>query len=138
MNKTSNVCSGITIAALLFLSLGPGLQPAIAAQSPGQPVTLSFGIVPQQSASKLAGLWTPILNYLGEQTGYRIRFKTAQNIPTFEQRLATGEYDLSYMNPYHYTTFHRTPGYEVFARARDKRIKGIIVVRKDSRINNLQ
>ncbi len=127
---------------LICLALSIGPPPAMAAQPQSQtkstPVTLSFGIVPQQSASKLARLWTPILNYLGEQTGYRLRFRTAQNIPAFEQRLAAGEYDLSYMNPYHYTTFHRAPGYEAMARARDKRIKGIIVVRKDNPVKDLR
>jgi len=111
---------------------------ALPAAAMAEPVTLSFGIVPQQSASKLARLWTPILNYLGEQTGYRLRFRTAQDIPAFERRLAAGEYDLSYMNPYHYTTFHRASGYEALARAKDKRIKGIIVVRKDSPVKNLR
>jgi len=122
------------IIALLWLSLGMALPVAAIAD----PVSLSFAIVPQQSASKLARLWTPILNYLGERTGYRLRFRTAQNIPAFEQRLLDGEYDLSYMNPYHYTTFHRAPGYRAFARARDKRIKGIIVVRKDSPVKELR
>lgn len=122
------------IAAVVWLL--PGIVLPSAAQA--EPITLSFGIVPQQSASKLAKLWIPILDYLSEQTGYRLRFRTAQNIPVFEQRLAAGEYDLSYMNPYHYTTFHRTPGYEAFARARDKRIKGIVVVRKDSPVKDLR
>jgi len=126
---------------IVQLFLWPGLVlpvSTMAGETQTEPVTLSFGVVPQQSASKLARLWTPILNYLGEQTGYRLRFRTAQNIPAFEQRLAAGEYDLSYMNPYHYTTFHRVPGYVAFARARDKRIKGIIVVRKDSPVKDLR
>lgn len=150
MNKTNSSKCVVGFVTKFFnptcificLTLSVGTSPVIADQAPSKiestPVILSFGIVPQQSASKLAGLWTPILNYLGEQTGYQIRFKTAQNIPTFEQRLSVGEYDLSYMNPYHYTTFHRAPGYRAFARARDKRIRGIIVVRKDSTINNLR
>ena len=30
--------------------------------------TLTFGIVPQQSAAKLAKFWTPIFNYLSDKT----------------------------------------------------------------------
>ena len=63
-------------------------------------LTLSIGIVPQQNATKLARLWTPICNYLSQQTGHRFVFKTAKDIPTFEKRLAAGEYDIAYMNPY--------------------------------------
>lgn len=99
--------------------------------------TLTFGIVPQQSATKLARMWTPLLEYLSEQTGQRLQFKTAPDIPAFEQRLANGEYDLAYMNPYHYTTFHRSPGYQAFAKQKDKYLKGIIVVRADSAYQDL-
>ena len=100
------------------------------------PVT--FGIVPQQSASRLAELWGPIAAYLGEKTGLEVQFRTAPDIPAFEQRLASGEYDIAYMNPYHYTVFHESPGYSAIAKARDKRIKGIIVVRKESPIERLE
>lgn len=98
---------------------------------------LTFGIVPQQAASKLARLWGPILAHLSEQTGYRLVFKTAPNIPTFEQRVARGEYDIAYMNPYHFTVFNEKPGYRAIARQSNKRIKGIIVVRKDSPLAKL-
>jgi len=100
--------------------------------------TLSFGIVPQQSASKLARLWSPIFDHINQETGLSIRFATAPDIPTFEKRLAAGEYDLAYMNPYHYVVFSKTPGYQALNKARDKRIKGIIVVRKDSKISNMK
>jgi len=99
--------------------------------------TLTFGIVPQQSAAKLARMWTPLLEYLSVQTGQRVQFKTAPDIPEFEQRLANGEYDFAYMNPYHYTTFHRSPGYQAFAKQKDKYLKGIIVVRADSAYQDL-
>ncbi len=99
--------------------------------------TLTFGVVPQQSAKKLARLWTPILAHLESKTGYKLVFKTAKDIPTFERRLAAGEYDIAYMNPYHYTVFQRDPGYQAFAKEKDKQIKGIVVVRKDSPLTGL-
>ena len=100
--------------------------------------TLTFGVVPQQSASKLARMWTPLLEYLSTQTGQRMQFSTAPDIPEFERRLAKGDYDLAYMNPYHYTTFHRSPGYQAFAKQKNKHLKGIIVVRADSPHQDLQ
>ncbi|WP_217647447.1 phosphate/phosphite/phosphonate ABC transporter substrate-binding protein [Amphritea atlantica] len=99
--------------------------------------TLTFGVVPQQSAKRLAQLWTPIFNYLSEKTGETIRFSTAHDIPTFEKRLLAGEYDIAYMNPYHYTVFHQVPGYQALAKQKDKRIQGIVVVRKDSPLTEL-
>lgn len=99
--------------------------------------TLTFGIVPQQSAQKLARLWTPVTQYLSEKTGHEIRFATAKNIPTFEKRVLAGQYDIAYMNPYHFTVFNQKPGYRAIARQKDKQIKGIMVVRKDSPITDL-
>jgi len=99
---------------------------------------LSFGIVPQQSASKLARLWSPILEHISRQSGLKIRFATAPDIPTFEKRLAAGKYDFAYMNPYHYVVFHKAPGYRALNKAQNKRIKGIIVVAKDSKISKLK
>jgi phosphonate transport system substrate-binding protein len=96
------------------------------------PLTLSLGIVPQQNATKLAQLWTPVSKYLSKRTAYRFVFKTAKDIPTFEKRLAAGEYDIAYMNPYHYTVFSIDPGYRAFAREAKKRIQGILVVKKES------
>jgi phosphonate transport system substrate-binding protein len=125
----------ISGAALLCLAVLPAVK---ADTAPGTSQVISFGIVPQQSAAKLARLWTPILEDLSGTTGYRIEFKTAPNIPEFEQRLAKGEYDVAYMNPYHYTTFNQKPGYRAFARAKDKRLKGIVVVRADSDYEELE
>ena len=97
----------------------------------------TFGIVPQQSAKKLARLWTPVLQHLSKESGIDIKFATAKDIPTFEKRLAAGEYDFAYMNPYHFTVFNEQPGYTAMAHQSDKRIKGIIVVRKDSDAQDL-
>jgi len=116
------------LAGLLTLAL---MTPLTALRAE-EPLTLSIGVVPQQSATKLARLWTPICRYLSQQTGYRFVFKTAKNIPTFEKRVAAGEYDIAYMNPYHYTVFSADPGYRAFAKETNKRIQGIIVVKQDS------
>jgi len=97
----------------------------------------SFGIVPQQSATRLARTWIPVLQQLQQEAGISLRFATAPDIPTFEKRLAAGEYDFSYMNPYHYTVFHQSPGYRAIARQADKQINGILVVKKDSGIKKL-
>ena len=97
----------------------------------------SFGVVPQQSATRLAKLWTPILKKLSADTGFQIKFETATNIPTFEARLAESAYDFAYMNPYHFTVFNKNPGYQAIAKRINQPIKGIVVVKKDSGISSL-
>jgi phosphonate transport system substrate-binding protein len=98
----------------------------------------TFSVVPQQASSRLARLWVPLLRAVSEQSGVKLRFKTAPDIPTFEERLGKKKYDFSYMNPYHYVVFHKYSGYEAFLRRQNKPITGILVVRKDSGINDIQ
>ena len=93
---------------------------------------LGFGVVPQQSASKLAEDWGPLLAEISRRSGVALVFRTATSIPVFEQRLGQGDYDLAYMNPYHYVVFHNAAGYRAFAMEQDRKLKGILVVRKDS------
>ncbi len=130
------------VISLFLLITALNTSVAIAAETPEMIETppasfLTFGIVPQQSASRLASLWAPVFNYLEKPAGKPIHFRTAPDIPAFEKRLAAGEYDFAYMNPYHYTVFSQSPGYKAFAKARDERLKGIIVVRKDSPVKDL-
>ena len=117
---------------LVFCLLTAMFAPLATSGEGGQLQSVTFGLVPQQSASKLARLWGPIFAYLGRHAALEIKFRTAPDIPVFERRVAAGEYDIAYMNPYHYTVFSRSPGYRAFAKAKHKRIKGILVVRKDS------
>lgn len=114
---------------LLILIVTLAAFPARADTKNNPKVVLTFGIVPQQAAIKTARLWSPIFRYLSEQTGYVIKLKTAPNIPIFEKRVAAGEYDIAYMNPYHYVVFSQSPGYRAFAKQKDKRIVGILVSR---------
>lgn len=99
--------------------------------------TLTFAVVPQQSATQLAEAWTPVLAWLSQSAGLQLQFVTAPDVPSFEQRLAAGDYDLAYMNPYHFTVFNAQPGYRALARAKGERIKGLVVVHKDSGIKSL-
>lgn len=99
---------------------------------------LIFGIVPQQSATRLAQVWVPMMAHLSKQTGVKITFATAKDIPSFEACLAKGAYDLAYMNPYHFTVFNQTSGYKAFARQANKKLKGIIVVPKSSDYQSLE
>jgi phosphonate transport system substrate-binding protein len=123
------------LVALASILICAGLS-GKAAGAGDDPQGLTFAIVPQQSASKLAQIWAPILEYLRRESGLTLEFRTAPDIPAFESRLAAGEEDIAYMNPLHYTVFSEMPGYRAFAKARDKRIKGILVVRKDSPIQS--
>ena len=121
----------VCAAALLALSLVP--KDTLASS---QDVT--FGIVPQQSASRLAKMWTPFLRELSARTGVTFTFKTTKDIPTFEACLAAGVYDFAYMNPMHYAIFAGEADYRAIARQSKKKLKGILVARKDGSISELE
>ena len=118
------------LIAPLLLALALAAPPLATAQELGKP--LGFGIVPQQTASRLAEDWAPLLTEISRRSGVPLVFRTAPSIPVFEERLGLGEYDLAYMNPYHYVVFHAAAGYNAFAKEQDRKIKGILVVKKDS------
>ena len=107
-------------------------------RSEGESMSQTFGIVPQQSAAMLVRAWSPFLNYLSQNANVHVRFATAPDIPTFEKRLANGEYDIAYMNPYHYVVFHDSVGYSALAKEADKQLQGLIVVKKESPIDSLE
>ena len=121
------------VAAPLFMTTGFAADQAAAADK-----TVLFGVVPQQSASRLARVWVPVTQYLSGKLGRYIEFATAKDIPTFESCLAKGAYDIAYMNPYHYVVFHDETGYEAIARQKDRKLKGLLVTRKDRPKANLK
>lgn len=97
---------------------------------------LTFGVVPQQSPIDLIKDWQPIITYLENATGEKIILKVERSIPEFEKVLYSGGYDIAYMNPYHYVVAHKRQGYE--AQVRDeKNLVGILVIRKNSGINDV-
>lgn len=124
----------------MLVSLSGAVSPALA-DTP-VPLKLTFGVVPQQTASQLARVWTPILAYLGSKTGYTIEFRTAPDTVTFENRVAAGEFDFAYFNPSHYATQRvaasGSSGYLAMARERDAQLAGVVVVSKDSGYKSLR
>lgn len=128
----------VRLLVVLALLLPPVTPRAADLDNVASAPPLLFGVVPQQSARLLARAWGPLLQHLERETGVPLRFQTATDIPTFEQRLAEGNYDLAYMNPYHYTVFHQRPGYIAFAREQGKQLKGIVVTSSNSPLGTIQ
>ena len=97
----------------------------------------SFVVVPQQKRDRLVRSWVPLLKHLSEKSGVTLMFETANSIPDFEKFLESEKADFAYMNPSQYVSFHKN-GYSALAHARDRYIRGIMVVRKDSAIQSLE
>jgi phosphonate transport system substrate-binding protein len=127
----------IQFLAIAYTTYFLGSLNAYAAES-NQAKPLVFGVVPQQSPSKLARKWLPLLKFISQKSGVELQFATAPDIPTFEKQLAEGHYDIAYMNPYHYVVLSKQVGFKALVHEQDKKIQGIIVAFKDSRIDKLE
>jgi phosphonate transport system substrate-binding protein len=97
----------------------------------------TFAVIPQQGLSELAEAWLPFVDWLSKASGVKLRFISAPDIPSFEQKLSQGAYDIAYMNPYHYVVFHDTSGYQALAKEKGRKLQGIIVVHKDSDLKDI-
>jgi len=98
----------------------------------------SLGVVPQFDARRIQETWEPLLGEVKRRTGIEVRLLLVGSIPDFERRLLAGEFDIAYMNPYHFVVANRRVGYAAALNDGSKQLKGIIVVRKDSPITEVR
>lgn len=98
---------------------------------------LKFGIAPQQSAMLLIEEWSPLIEKLSADCKCKIEFATAPSISEFEASIKKGAYDLVYLNPLHFVNAQKI-GYTSLVREEGRKLKGIIVVKKDSDIKKLE
>lgn len=97
----------------------------------------SFGVVPQVVPAELAVKWLPLLELAAARSGQALQFATANDIPAFEARLADGEFDFAYMNPFHYAVYGERPGYAAMAHEKARRLRGIVVASAASPVSRL-
>jgi len=97
----------------------------------------TVGVVPQFETRRLHNTWNPILEHLSKLTGYQFKLVGAPSINDFEIAFMKGEYDFAYMNPYHFILANQLQGYMPLVRDIGKKLHGVLVVKKDSGINNI-
>lgn len=96
---------------------------------------LTLGVVPQFPVKKLHSIWMPIVRTLEEETGYRFILKGSPDIPTFEKEFMAGQFDIAYMNPYHFLVAQNI--YTPVVRDIGRQLYGIIVVAANSPIQSV-
>lgn len=120
-----------TFAALIFFGYAP-----VAPAETEEPIYF-LGIPPQQNPMEIAKRWTPLAIYLSRKSGVRIQLQTAKDITTFHGQLKQGQIDFSFVNPQTYIQVHQFAGYQAFAKEKGGATIGLIVVRKDSVIQDV-
>lgn len=110
------------------------LKPTVAQ---AEDCSIKVGVVPQYEQRKIFQIWMPILEALEERTGCQFELIGSGSLIEFEKAVKRGVYDLAYMNPYHVMIAKKAQGYEPIARSGEKQLTGILVVRKDSSIEDI-
>ncbi len=118
------------LAVFLFAAL---LLPLAEQACAATEKTYTFGVVPQFEQRKLYATWKPVVDELSKQTGLTFNLVTTLKIQDFEKAFMRGEFDFTYVNPYHVIQVHDTQGYIPLV-ADSAPLRGIIVVRKDGPI----
>jgi phosphonate transport system substrate-binding protein len=129
-NARETVCfrliAGLLLVTGLFVS-----KPSIAE-------SYVVGVVPQFSARTLQSIWAPLLEELEQGTGHSFELRGSQSISAFEKQIMAGQFDFAYMNPYHFIKARKAQGYLPLVRDTGKQLRGILVVRKDAEIADIE
>jgi len=128
------------LAALVACLLGAIAPTALAdcLGNPHAPRVHRVDIVPQLPPSTLFSRWAPVLEAIGKATGLCLELRIAPTIPAFEQELLSGQPDFAFVNPYHLVMARRQHAYTPLIRDGKVPLSGVLVVTKDSGLNDLR
>lgn len=99
--------------------------------------TYSFEVVPQLTAAKIYSTWSPVLQRVGQEAGLCFELRVSPSIPEFEQKFLKGEPMFVFMNPYHAVLAYQKQKYQPLLADSEDLLTGILVVRTDSPIKNI-
>ncbi len=126
---------------LLLIFVMFGVQPAKATRCLGEQTantSYSVYLVPRISAIKLYQDWAPFLERLGKDNGLCFTVYIPADFTEFELAIHAGSPDFVFLNPYHQLTVVRKPGYIPLVRDQQSELSGVLVVRKDSPLKDIQ
>lgn len=99
--------------------------------------TLRFGLFPLYDAKTMIRLFSPLTLELEEATGCNIQLFSAPDKETFHRRTLENRYDLIWTSNAFYFDAHAVAGWYAILRGTPS-FYGILMVRKDSGIENLE
>ena len=103
----------------------------------GQPASLTFGVLNQQSPALTAERWNPILHYLSEASGVPLQLRMGRTVQETDAMMTRGDFDFVFTNHNFQSDFDAVP-FKVLARWAGEPIRAVIAVPADSPIRNLK
>lgn len=120
---------GVVLGLLASVAQGPAGGQAAA---PGY----VFGVFPYLSAARIERLFGPLAREFALTLDRSVEVRTRSTLEGFEARLAAGEYDILFVNPFQYVRAHDRHGYLALVRNSES-IRGLVIVREDSAVLDL-
>lgn len=97
---------------------------------------LVFGVLNQQSVSRTAQRWNPVLRHLSEKLGREVHLRMGATVIETNAMMGRGEFDFAFTN--HNFRAEYDGQYKVIARLSGKPIFGVVAVPASSDIRSLQ
>jgi len=123
-----------TIAKVLVALAGLLLT---AGAAHGQPASLTFGVLNQQSPALTAERWNPILHYLSVASGVPLQLRMGRTVQETDAMMARGDFDFVFTNHNFQSDFDAVP-FKVLARWAGEPTRAVIAVPADSAIRDLK
>lgn len=103
---------------------------------------IRFGTVPRLSAAELQAMYSPLAEYLAKETGEKVTIVVPKDFEAFKDAVKAGQMDIAFANPLIYVQVKENAGIEPLALSSElksgTRLRGIIIVRKDSGFSKVQ
>jgi phosphonate transport system substrate-binding protein len=104
---------------------------------------IKLGTVPRLSPTELQAMYAPLAEYLSNEIGEKVSIVVPKDFNAYKEAAKSGQYDLGFSNPLIYVEVkqHSADIEPLALSAEEKsgtRLRGIIIVRKDSGITKLQ
>ena len=103
---------------------------------------IRMGTLPRLSAEELQKMYAPLTEYLSKETGEKVTLVIPKDFPAFKEAVKAGQMDIGFANPLIYVEAKEKANIEPLALSSEvksgTRLRGIIIVRKDSGIGSVQ
>lgn len=117
---------------------GPEYAPTFSPVATSTEAVYVFGVHPLHNPQRLHEVFGPLMTYLSQNIdGARFRLEASRNYAAYDEKLYARQFHFALPNPYQ-TINAVKQGYRVFGKmGDDENFRGIILVRKDSGIQDV-
>jgi len=103
---------------------------------------IRLGTVPRLSTAELQTMYNPLAEYLAKEIGEKVTIVVPKDFEAFKDAVKTGKMDIGFSNPLIYVQMKNKTNIEPLALSSEvksgTRLRGIIIVRKDSGFSKVQ